>query len=823
LSKDAVDKAQRAVRAAGADDSPGIVADVFETRASFHDDIPAVYLRAYWDTLRDLKVDQRRAALYAKASEPSYLREFYRARVLALRWIENSIGEGGRNAEIENPPLDLARLTQFRLGGTGPASASIDFMRLEQAVTLTEWVSTRMTPPGDRLGQGKTIPVADVRTLNNGTVRAVIDTAHYGANRDDVADLCSLEVDDFVRVSPCSDDPERAQTYGQITRGAMTGVITHLDWETGLVEVEIIYQPETPYVLGGTGAVNPDGSDLRFPRATIDDSPSDMVAGRVEKRLLSGRGAHAYRWFDPVDPAIPPMSQAAPEDVGRARTFLGALRSPAPVGSYSLGADQMDAALAWQETRVVLIQGPPGTGKTQTTAATILQAAHDLAIGQIILVAATTHRAIDELVGRICALRPGVEKAAAAAGYSTRQMEILRAHSAAAPPSTPDVWHVKASAPVTALKSATASGIAIIAGTTTALLKMAEQYDKSATARSAGAFQAAALVVDEASMMVTPHFLALASLTRPDGRILAAGDHRQLRSILKHDWDHEDRPPIVLYEPHESAYRTIRAIARRPNTPPTSAREVGLSHTHRLHADVRALVQRVYTEDGIILTGRPRAIGSPLQELTGSKAASAVWRDDATLYLVVHDEDKSSTKNVLEARIIAEMLDAAPPTSTGSAAIVTPYRSQRVTLRRLLAARGYYGRAGARVDLVDSVERLQGSERSAVFVSAATSDPQTLAMRAAFALNLNRANVAFTRSKGRLVVVCSRAMLDHIPVEFEDYQTAALWKELRGQCTRRVGRCEIDGVPVLILAPEVPDPVDILPAEAPPLTHAVFL
>ena len=51
------------------------------------------------------------------------------------------------------------------------------------------------------------------------------------------------------------------------------------------------------------------------------------------------------------------------------------------------------------------------------------------------------------------------------------------------------------------------------------------------------------LVVDEASMMVFPHFLALATLAAPDGKILLAGDHRQLAPITAHDWETEDRPP----------------------------------------------------------------------------------------------------------------------------------------------------------------------------------------------------------------------------------------------------------------------------------------
>ena len=73
-------------------------------------------------------------------------------------------------------------------------------------------------------------------------------------------------------------------------------------------------------------------------------------------------------------------------------------------------------------------------------------------------------------------------------------------------------------------------------------------------------FQADMLVVDEASMMVFPHFLALATLVQSDGNILLAGDNRQLAPIIAHDWENEDRPPAQLYQPFRSAYDAVRRI-----------------------------------------------------------------------------------------------------------------------------------------------------------------------------------------------------------------------------------------------------------------------
>ena len=45
---------------------------------------------------------------------------------------------------------------------------------------------------------------------------------------------------------------------------------------------------------------------------------------------------------------------------------------------------------------------------------------------------------------------------------------------------------------------------------------------------------------------------------------MLAGDHRQLSPIIAHDWDNEDRPPAVLYQPFASAYRAIQTIWQKP-------------------------------------------------------------------------------------------------------------------------------------------------------------------------------------------------------------------------------------------------------------------
>ena len=92
---------------------------------------------------------------------------------------------------------------------------------------------------------------------------------------------------------------------------------------------------------------------------------------------------------------------------------------------------------------------------------------------------------------------------------------------------------------LTDMKSMWNDSVVVIGGTTNAILKMVDTLTDKATfcKKYPQGFQTTTLIVDEASMMVFPHFLALATLVKDDGEIMLAGDHRQLAPIITHDWE----------------------------------------------------------------------------------------------------------------------------------------------------------------------------------------------------------------------------------------------------------------------------------------------
>src|SRR5262249_18043163 len=148
--------------------------------------------------------------------------------------------------------------------------------------------------------------------------------------------------------------------------------------------------------------------------------------------------------------------------------------------------------------------------------------------------------------------------------------------------------------------------------------------------------------------------------------------------------------------------------------------------------------------DNIELLGHPAPPAIDHETQIGQDPWAAPWSGPTGLFLVLHDERESKRSNATEAEIVAGLLDAAGDLGAGSVAVVTPHRAQRSVLSGRLTA---YLQAGGAVDIVDTVERLQGGERPVVVVSATASDPSAISHSAEFLLDLNRSNVAFSRAQ----------------------------------------------------------------------------
>jgi Superfamily I DNA and RNA helicases and helicase subunits len=117
-----------------------------------------------------------------------------------------------------------------------------------------------------------------------------------------------------------------------------------------------------------------------------------------------------------------------------------------------------------------------------------------------------------------------------------------------------------------------------------------------------------------------------------------------------------------------------------------------------------------------------------------------------------------------------------------TAGVVTPHNAQRTRVRENLYNLQQRG-SDTPINLdngtqVETVNRFQGGQKDIMVVSATASNPQFIRSESDFLLELNRANVAFSRHQYKLIVVMAESLLSHIPEEPDTYDDALLWKTL---------------------------------------------
>jgi hypothetical protein len=418
--------------------------------------------------------------------------------------------------------------------------------------------------------------------------------------------------------------------------------------------------------------------------------------------------------------------------------------------------------------------------------------------GERMVVTGATHQAVNTLLSRIQQYSELFREEAADLGFEMPSIDIVKLASSDPDPSNEpegDIPVFEAESNYRRWRQRNNENILILGGTVSAVLKDFSDLDDLASVDTP--YQVPELIVDEASMMVFPHFLALSTIVEDDGHILLAGDHRQLSPIVAHEWEDEDRPPIELYQPYASAFEAVRDLERDENINNLELSGSPLQHTFRLPPAIRALIRSLYQSmDELELHGEvAQEFETPDEEY--DNPLEAVWESDVGLFLVAHDERESRLSNNFEATLTRRIIESGHDVPDDSVAVLTPHTAQRSNLQLELE-----DMVDGCVNLIDTVERLQGAEARSILVSATASDPTAIGSNEEFLLDLNRSNVAFSRSQRRLVVVVSRTFLDHIPPEIEEYNSAMLWKSLRNICTESVGEDIIEGNEVEVFIPD---------------------
>lgn len=779
----------------------------FEIRSRYFDNLPLGYLHQVWNELPDVSpaddsdagVSNRTASVierYQRADRRD-LKAYLEARTIALRWFDEHIRP--KNDEITKVELNLPELDQYELGVHDTARAALDFLLLDHSVKISQWFADNLQAVSDRVPDGKAIPLSDVRFTYPGgdLVEASLDFDEYDIGIDQFRRRTSFEPGNLVRVCPYSGGPNDGPTFGQLRDASHAFRIERYDWEEGEISLEPLYWPANRYRL--RSRPNGDPGEPLFednPDMVIVESVSDHPAGHVHRRLTEIQRHHVFDWFDLTSPEVPGADRVSE---GRLEAYENLLLDHIDLGDGdSLMQAQADAALDGLQSRVHMIHGPPGTGKTTTTAIAILmRILHRREEGDRLIITGSTHQAVNTLLERVESYLDLFDEAARNLDFTVPDIEIVKVTSSEPNPDNApegDIEVFAAESNFRRWNRLNDGTVLLIGGTVSAVLKDFRDLDGLASIDSP--YQVPELVVDEASMMVFPHFLALSTVVGSDGHILLAGDHRQLSPIVAHEWEEEDRPPVQIYQPYKSAFEAVRDIESDPTVDDSEVSGTRLQYTFRLPPAIRALVRRLYRDrDDLELQGE---MADEIMTLQGGydDPLESVWDTDIGLFLVTHDERESRLSNDFEASLIRRILGYGHDLPENSVAVLTPHTAQRSNLELEL------GDQDDAIGVVDTVERLQGDEAQTIIVSATASDPTAISSNEEFLLNLNRANVAFSRSQRRLIVVCSRTFLDHIPPEIEEYNSAMLWKSLRDICTLSVGEETVDGHEVEVFIPD---------------------
>ncbi|MFB6187601.1 MAG: AAA domain-containing protein, partial [Halobacteriaceae archaeon] len=361
---------------------------------------------------------------------------------------------------------------------------------------------------------------------------------------------------------------------------------------------------------------------------------------------------------DPTGPDIPP-SEVITE--GDEEAYEALMEDHLEFGDGdTLMPAQRDAVVDGLSTRVHLVHGPPGTGKTTTTAMAVLFRILDRREeGDRMVVTGSTHQAVNTLLSRIQEYAEFFGDEVEDFGFEMPSVDVVKVSSSDPDPSNApegDIDVFEAESNYRRWNQRNDGSVLIIGGTVSAVLKDFRDLDDLSSVDAP--YQVRELVVDEASMMVFPHFLALSTIVEEDGYILLSGDHRQLSPIVAHEWEEEDRPPIELYQPYASAFEAVRDLERDENIAENELNGSALQHTFRLPPAIRALIRGLYQSmDELELHGEmAEEFETPDREY--ENPLEAVWDSDVGLFLIAHDERESRLSNNFEATLTRRIIES---------------------------------------------------------------------------------------------------------------------------------------------------------------------
>ena len=437
-------------------------------------------------------------------------------------------------------------------------------------------------------------------------------------------------------------------------------------------------------------------------------------------------------------------------------------------GEFPLMAAQVAAWRGLATARAGLVLGPPGTGKTHLMSWLILgyvQARRAAGLPARVFVSGFTRNAIgnvlDSVAKRADAYAPGAFDTHFIGQGPAAGLSPLVQHR-------PEVYGDHA---LGALQDLQPPAV-VMGGSIWSLSRLMARPEAGGDGFTAELFDL--VCIDEASQVVLGHgLMALAGL-KPSGRVVVAGDDRQL-------------PPIRAAREVKLGERqlggSLYTFLKSGQAP-----EFALDTTFRLNAPLSAFPERKF------YTGRyasaPDVAAERLALVEDWRAGLEPWEaalldPEWPIAILVHDGPPAATRNPFEAMVAARLCERLADRLVGAKqgagyaadlwrdrlAVVSPHRAQNSAIRNALSP------ALTASAFVETVDRIQGKERDAVVMSYCVADAEFALAEADFIFAPERLNVATTRAKTKLVMLLSRRLLDAVPGDQEAMDKAEILRE----------------------------------------------